>query len=94
MSDAEGVKKSVSMPADLFEQAEGRARQLRYRKFSHYVQALIEDDCLRGGAHVRGLGTLQDSSSSDPHPEPSPTGYTKAALARARRAAPDRKPNK
>ncbi len=37
-------KRSISAEAALFAQADARALRLRYKKFSHYVQALIESD--------------------------------------------------
>ena len=37
-------KRSISAERDLFTAADARAARLRYKKFSHYVQALIEAD--------------------------------------------------
>jgi len=47
-------KRSISAPAELFAQADIRARKMGYRKFAHYIQKLIEDDVARQSPHVRG----------------------------------------
>lgn len=41
------TKRSISAPAELFQRAEDRQKQLCYATFSDYIQALIRADVLK-----------------------------------------------
>ena len=49
------IKKSISMPEDLWQRMEQRLLLLGYSNPSAYLQQLVRDDIIRQGAHVRGL---------------------------------------
>lgn len=51
--DEDNVKRtSISLPPEVATNAKKRMRSLKYRKFSQYVAALIEQDIDRGGDHI------------------------------------------
>lgn len=60
------VKRSVSAPQALMDQANARAEALGYTSFSHYVQALMRADVLRRTQHVREEVALRDAPLSSP----------------------------
>lgn len=58
MTEDPASKRSISLPQSLLEAAEERARLFGYRKFSHYVQALIEADIRsESKEHVRTISS-------------------------------------
>ncbi len=46
------VIKTVSLPPDLADEAEERAKKLGHRTFSAYVQHLIRQNIIKGGAQI------------------------------------------
>lgn len=61
--DEGAVRKSISLPADMWAELHERMRPLGYRKVSHYLQYLVRQDLLRKGSHV----IREDASSEQGH---------------------------
>jgi heme-binding NEAT domain protein len=63
-NEEEGSHKvSISMPAELYEQAVKRQVGFRYKKFSGYIQYLIERDVQsHSKVHVRTLSSEDDQA--------------------------------
>lgn len=68
LGDDKAKKISVSMPKSLLETAKARAKALRYKKVSHYIARLIEDDLEERGDHVvvRSEGNKDAAKQSSP----------------------------
>lgn len=59
------VKRSISAPAELFDQADRRQADLGYSTFSDYIQALMRADALTGGSHLRESYGAPNASNAD-----------------------------
>jgi metal-responsive CopG/Arc/MetJ family transcriptional regulator len=69
-------KRSISAPEELFQEADARWKRLRYKKFSQYIQELIESDVENRPAH---------GARTERQPKPNPAPATKLAqLAKTR----------
>ena len=49
------IKKSISMPEDLWERADARRRNLGYNTMSAYLQYLVREDLITLKPHTRSL---------------------------------------
>lgn len=70
-SPGDNAIKSVSMPPDLAQEAEARAKRLGFGSFSAYIQRLIEQDLREGGSmviHERQAGQGQGKPVSSKRP--------------------------
>ncbi len=61
---AELARTTISMPSKLYDKASSRQKSLRYKKFTHYIQALIEADLDSGGSHVRAVEKPNSTTDS------------------------------
>lgn len=68
------IKKSISMPEDIWERADIRRKELGYTTMSAYLQHLARQDLMQQGEHVRRVEKegehryAMNETSSAPHP--------------------------
>lgn len=60
------IKKSISLPAEMWSKAEARAAALGYPKMSQYLQQLVRRDLIEKGDHLRLAETATAHRISSP----------------------------